>query len=108
MGDVLVVGLNSDASVRAIKGKDRPIIKERDRAGVLSALSFVDYITIFDAETPELVIRKLKPDVLVKGGDWKGKEIAGSDFVRSRGGRVVTIPFVKGYSTTKLIKKMKS
>ncbi len=107
MGDVLVVGLNSDASVRAIKGKDRPINKERDRAYVLSALSFVDYVTIFGEDTPELIIKKLKPDVLVKGGDWKIKDIVGGDFVKSRGGRVVSIKFLKGYSTSSLIKKLR-
>ena len=106
LGDVLVVGLNSDASVRAIKGRDRPVNKERDRAYVLSALSFVDYVTIFGEDTPERIIKKLKPDVLVKGGDWKSKDIVGGDFVRSRGGRVASIKFLKGYSTTSLIKRM--
>ena len=107
MGDILVEGLNSDASVRAIKGRDRPVNRERDRAYVLSALSFVDYVTVFHEDTPELVIRKLKPDVLVKGGDWKTKDIVGGDFVRSRGGRVVSIKFLKGYSTSSLIKKLR-
>ncbi len=107
MGDVLVVGLNSDLSVKAIKGKGRPINKERDRAYVLSALSFVDYVTIFGEDTPLLLIKKLKPDVLVKGGDWKTKDIVGGDFVRSRGGRVVSIKFLKGYSTSSLISKMR-
>lgn len=107
MGDVLVVGLNSDASVRAIKGRERPINSQRDRAKVLSALSFVDYITVFGEKTPEFIIKKLKPDVLVKGGDWKGKDIAGGDFVKSRGGRVAIIRFLKGHSTTSLIKKMR-
>jgi len=107
MGDVLVVGLNSDASVRAIKGRERPINKERDRAKVLSALSFVDYVTIFGEATPERVIKKLKPDVLVKGGDWKAKDIVGGDFVKSRGGRVASIKFLKGHSTTSLIEKLR-
>ena len=107
MGDVLVVGLNSDSSVRAIKGKGRPVNGEGDRAYVLSALGFVDYVTVFGEDTPEKLIRKLKPDVLVKGGDWKVGEIAGGDFVRSRGGRVATINFVKGYSTSSLIEKMR-
>ena len=106
MGDILVVGLNSDASVRAIKGRGRPINKESDRAYVLSALSIVDYVTIFHEDTPELVIRKLKPDVLVKGGDWKAKDIVGGDFVRSRGGKVARIRFLKGHSTSSLIKKL--
>lgn len=106
LGDLLVVGLNSDRSVRAIKGKDRPINKAKDRARVLSALSFVDYITVFNELTPEKLIIMLKPDVLVKGGDWKVRDIVGSDFVRSYGGRVVSVPFIKGYSTTSLIKKL--
>lgn len=106
MGDVLIVGLNSDSSVRKIKGPGRPVNRERDRATVLSALSAVDYISIFSEPTPEKLIKKVKPSVLVKGGDWKIKDIVGGDFVRSYGGRVRNIPFVKGYSTTSLIKKM--
>ncbi len=108
MGDILVIGINSDASVRAIKGRGRPINGERDRAYVLSALSFVDYVTVFGGNTPENLIRRLKPDVLVKGGDWKPKDIVGGDFVKSRGGRVASIRFLKGYSTSSLIKKMRS
>ncbi len=106
MGGILVIGLNSDASVRGLKGAGRPINDQRSRAMVLSALSCVDYISIFGEGTPEKFTKKLKPDVLVKGGGWKGKDIAGSDFVRSRGGRVVTIPFVKGFSTSSTIKKI--
>ena len=107
LGDALIIGLNSDSSVRAIKGRFRPINREADRATVLSALSFVDYVTIFSESTPEKLIKALRPDVIVKGADWKLDEIAGSDFVRSYGGRVARIPFVKGYSTTSVIKKMK-
>ena len=107
LGDVLVIGLNSDASVRVIKGKFRPINREADRAKVLSALSFVDYVTIFSDPTPEKLIRAIKPDVLAKGADWKTDEIVGGDFVRSYGGRVARIPFVKGYSTTSVIRKLK-
>jgi D-beta-D-heptose 7-phosphate kinase/D-beta-D-heptose 1-phosphate adenosyltransferase len=106
LGDVLVVGLNGDRSVRRIKGKGRPINRERDRANVLAALSFVDYVTIFDESTPTRVIRLLKPDVLVKGGDWKTRDIVGGDFVRRRGGKVVRVPFMKGYSTSVLAKKI--
>lgn len=105
-GDVLVVGLNSDASVRAIKGKSRPINRQADRARVLAALYFVDYITIFNDSTPERLIKAIRPDVLAKGADWKAKDIVGADFVKSHGGRVVRIPFVKGYSTTSVIKKI--
>lgn len=106
LGEVLVIGLNSDDSVRRLKGAGRPINKEKDRARVLSSLSFVDFIAIFDEDTPKKLIEKLSPDVLVKGGDWKKKYIVGAEFVKSHGGRVVTIPFVKGYSTTSLIEKM--
>ena len=107
LGDILVVGLNSDRSVREIKGRGRPINSQRDRAKVLAGLSSVDYVTIFDGETPEELIRSLEPGVLVKGGDWGMNDIVGGNFVRSIGGRVVTIPFVNGYSTTSLINKMK-
>jgi len=106
MGDILVVGLNSDASVRRLKGKGRPMNKAEDRAKVLSALSFVDYITIFNEDTPDRLIRKIKPDILVKGGDWQMKDIVGASFVKSYGGKVATVPFVEGFSTTALIKKM--
>jgi len=106
LGDVLVVGLNSDASVRAIKGPSRPLNRQRDRAIVLASLFFVDYVTIFNDATPEKLILKLKPDILVKGADWKSRDIVGGDFVKSRGGRVVRIPFVAGRSTTAIIKKM--
>lgn len=106
LGDILVVGLNSDRSVRRLKGRARPINKGRDRAKVLESLYFVDYIAIFDELTPEKLIRALRPDILAKGGDWKNKEIAGANFVKSYGGSVAIIPFVKGYSTTSLIKRL--
>ena len=105
LGDVLVVGLNSDSSVKKIKGKDRPINKESDRAKVLSSLYFVDYITLFDETTPENLIKKVRPDILVKGGDWKVEDIVGGSFVRSYGGKIKRIPFVKGYSTTSIIER---
>lgn len=108
MGDTLIIGLNSDGSVRRLKGRTRPLNKELDRAIVLSSLGFVDYVTTFDEDTPERLIKMLKPDVLVKGGDWKAKDIAGADFVRSHGGSVVSVPFVKGYSTTSLIKRFRT
>jgi rfaE bifunctional protein nucleotidyltransferase chain/domain len=106
LGDILVVGLNSDASVRAIKGKSRPVNRLSDRALILASLSAVDYVVPFGESTPERLIKVIKPDILVKGGDWKVKDIVGGDFVVSRGGRVASIPFVKGYSTTSLIKKL--
>ncbi len=109
MGDVLVVGLNSDFSVKKLdKGKNRPIQNENDRALILSALQFVDAITIFHEDTPLELITLVQPNVLVKGGDWKEHEIVGADIVKSKGGTVTTIPYVEGYSTTNIEKKIKS
>ena len=108
LADVLVLGLNSDSSVKKIKGSARPINKQLDRARVLSALSCVDYLTIFSEDTPLKLIRLIQPDVLVKGGDWKTEEIVGADFVKARGGKVLAIPYIKGHSTTKLINKIRS
>lgn len=101
LGDVLVVGLNSDRSVSLIK-PGRPINSEKDRAEVLAALCMVDYVTIFDEKTPYELIRSLRPDVLVKGGDWKKEEIVGSDVA----GETYSLPYVKGISTTGMIKKI--
>ena len=106
MGDILVIGLNSDSSVKKLKGDNRPINNELDRARVLSALYFIDYVTIFNEKTPESLIKKLKPDYLVKGGDWNEEEIAGAGFVKSYGGKVRIVPFVDGYSTTSILKKI--
>ncbi len=103
-GNVLIVGLNSDSSVRRLKGAKRPVNNQLDRAVVLSALESVDYVVLFSQDTPIELITAIKPDILVKGGDWKPEDIVGSDVVRSYKGRVLTIPFVNGYSTTKLIK----
>ncbi len=106
LGDILVVGLNSDGSVRRIKGMGRPVNNQKDRAKILAALYSVDYITVFNEATPEKLIRRIKPDVLVKGSDWKAGDIVGAKTVKSRGGRVVRVPFVKGYSTTSVIGKL--
>ena len=108
LGDVLFLGLNSDQSVRRLKGDSRPINSETDRASVLSALRFIDYVVVFGEDTPENIIRTIRPDVLVKGGAYKIENIVGADFVKSEGGEVVTIDFVDGKSTTKIIEKMKS
>src|SRR5574344_380653 len=108
LGDVLFLGLNSDQSVRRLKGDSRPINSEADRASVLSALRSIDYVVVFGEDTPENIIRTIRPDVLVKGGDYKIENIVGADFVKSEGGEVVTIDFVDGKSTTKIIEKMKS
>ncbi len=108
LGDILIVGLNSDESVRRLKGKDRPIVNERDRAYVLANLKPVDYVILFDEDTPSELIKEIKPDVLVKGGDYEGKSIAGSDIVEASGGKTVLINFIKGKSTSEIIKKIKS
>lgn len=100
---VLVVGLNSDRSVRKIKGPARPIVPQNARAAVVAALACVDYVTIFDEDTPQKLIAALKPDVLVKGADWKGKEVAGSDVVRRYGGKVEYAPYVARHSSTNII-----
>ncbi len=106
LGQVLVVGLNSDASVRGIKGGGRPVNSQEDRAEVLGALACVDYITLFDEADPLNLIREAAPDVLVKGADWEESRIVGADWVKSRGGSVVRIPLVEGVSTTRLIEKI--
>ena len=103
LGDILVVGLNSDRSVKKIKGEKRPILPEKERAEILSSLWFVDYVVLFNEETPERLIKELEPDVLVKGADWKLKDIVGADLVRSRGGVVRRIPLYKSRSTTSVI-----
>ncbi len=105
-GDILVVGLNSDESVRSIKNKNRPIVNQDQRSEVLASLECVDYITIFDNPDPLELIRTLKPDVLVKGADWKEEEIIGADVVKAHGGKVVRIPFVSEISTSRLVKRI--
>lgn len=105
-GDILVVGLNSDGSVRKIKGRGRPILPERDRAGVIAALESVDYVVIFKEATPLELIKLLKPDVLIKGADWKNKYIVGSDIVAAYGGKVATINYLRGRSTSNIIKRV--
>jgi D-beta-D-heptose 7-phosphate kinase/D-beta-D-heptose 1-phosphate adenosyltransferase len=107
-GNIVVVGLNSDKSVKTIKGPDRPIHNQLDRAAVLAALETVDYITIFDEPDPLKLIEKVRPDVLVKGQDWEKKGVVGADFVKSYGGKVVLAPLVKGKSSTQVIEKLKS
>ena len=106
-GDLLVVGLNTDASVRRIKGKGRPVNPERDRAIVLSALSSVDYVCLFSEDTPHRLIKRLQPDILVKGADWKKGEIVGSDIVLGRGGIVKRIRLTPGRSTSSMIRKIR-
>lgn len=104
-GDVLVVGVNTDRSVRANKGPSRPVIPEQERAEVLSALACVDAVAIFDEETPAAIIERLQPDVLVKGADWAADAIVGRETVEARGGRVVRMPIESGWSTSAIIEK---
>jgi rfaE bifunctional protein nucleotidyltransferase chain/domain len=107
LGDALMVGLNSDASVRKLKGAGRPVLPERERAEILAALECVDAVVIFDEPTPREVIARLLPDVLVKGGDWPGDQIVGREEVEAAGGRVVSIPVVPGYSTTDILRRIR-
>ncbi len=106
LGDKLVIGLNSDASVRRIKGDGRPIVAEEGRAKVLAALQFVDLITLFDEDTPLRLIENTIPDILVKGNDYSTSQIVGADIVINKGGKVETIRLVEGYSTTLLMNKI--
>lgn len=106
-GDLLVVAVNSDRSVKELKGPERPLQAEKDRAEILAGLKSVDYTVIFDDPTPIKTIEVLSPDVLVKGGDWAISEIVGSDFVLSKGGEVKSLSFIDGRSTTNVVNKMK-
>ena len=106
LGSHLIVALNTDDSTRKIKGEKRPLMSLVERAEILSAMEMVSYVTWFGEETPDNVIRMVKPDVLVKGGDWRIDQIAGRDFVESYGGQVLSIPFVPGYSTSNIIDKI--
>ena len=108
LGDILVIGLNSDSSVKSLKGKKRPVVSQKDRAKVLSALTFVDFVVIFSSLTPINLIKAIQPDVLVKGGDWKVKDIVGYDIVKSCGGKVKSLPYIKGFSTKGLISRIRS
>lgn len=107
-GDILILALNSDKSVQAIKGPKRPIVPQEERADLLAALESVDYVTIFEEPTPAALIDYIQPDILVKGGDWEAEQLAGRETVRSRGGHVAIIPTVPGASTTNIIDKIRS
>jgi D-beta-D-heptose 7-phosphate kinase/D-beta-D-heptose 1-phosphate adenosyltransferase len=107
LGDALIVGLNSDRSVRANKGADRPVTPEHERAEIVGALACVDAVVIFDDDTPLVLISALQPDVLVKGADWAEDNIVGRDVVEGRGGRVVRIELAPGFSTTELIRRIR-
>ena len=107
-GDILVIGLNTDDSVRLLKGKNRPVKDELTRAEILASLSVVDYVILFKEETPIELIEQLRPDVLVKGGDYKTEEIVGYDIISSYGGKVCTVPFLEGFSSSSLIDKIEN
>lgn len=107
LGDALIVGVNSDRSVRQMKGTGRPIVPEQERAEVLAALDCVDAVVIFDEPTPREIVSALLPDVLVKGGDWASDQIIGREEVEDAGGRIVSVPVVAGYSTSAMVEKIK-
>ena len=106
-GDILVVAVNSDDSLKRLKGKGRPVVNQNDRMKMLAALESVDYVIIFKEDNPASIVEDLKPDVIVKGSDWKEDEIIGAESVKKGGGKVITIPISQGYSTTALLKKIK-
>lgn len=108
LGTNLIVGINSDSSIRAIKGKSKPYMNEIDRKAVLQAIKFVDQVYIFNETTPELLIKKINPDVLVKGGDWTVDEIVGSDFVLKKGGKVLSLALLENYSSSSIAEKIKN
>jgi rfaE bifunctional protein nucleotidyltransferase chain/domain len=108
LGDALIVGINSDRSVRAIKGQERPVTPESERAEIVAALDCVDAAVVFDEDTPHTLIDAIQPDVLVKGADWADDAIVGRDIVEARGGRVVRMPVEAGYSTTAIIEKIRA
>lgn len=106
LGDVLIVGINSDASVKRLKGERRPILNQGERAVTLAALEAVDYVTVFEEDTPLALIQLLQPHILVKGGDWDSQAVVGRDVVEANGGRVVLIPYQEGLSTTGIIERI--
>jgi rfaE bifunctional protein nucleotidyltransferase chain/domain len=107
LGDVLIVGINSDESVKTLKGPTRPVISEQERAEILASLECVDAVVIFDELTPQRVVAALLPNVLVKGGDWPGNQIVGREEVEAAGGKVVLVDVVPGYSTTEILEKIR-
>ena len=108
LGDKLIIGLNTDFSVRKIKGADRPINNEDSRAILLASLRFVDAVVLFNQETPYELIKHVQPDILIKGSDYKPEEIVGFDIVQAKNGKIITLDFLEGYSTTSIIEKIKN
>ena len=108
LGDILIVGVNSDVSVKAIKGPQRPIMPEADRIELIAALEMVDYVVVYSEPDPYRVIAAIQPNVLVKGGDWSADKIVGADVVEQNGGRVAVIPYLPGLSTTQIIERIRN
>lgn len=108
MGDILIVGVNSDRSVRGIKGPKRPILGETDRSELIAAMEMVNYVVLFDEADPRKLIEAIKPDVLAKGGDWGPDGVVGADIVERTGGKVAVIPYLKGFSTTEIIERIRN
>jgi len=107
-GDLLIVGINTDKSVKAIKGPNRPILPQQDRTELIAAMEMVNYVVVFDEPDPYRLISSIRPDVLAKGGDWSKEKIIGADFVQEDGGRVVVIPYIKGFSSTEIIERIQN
>ncbi len=107
LGDILIVAINSDRSVKAIKGPSRPVLSESDRTELLAAMEMVDYVALFDEPDPYDLIAAVRPNVLVKGGDWRSDQIVGADIVKRNGGKVAVIPYLKGFSTTEIIERIR-
>ena len=107
-GDLLIVGVNTDRSVKSIKGAARPIRSEIDRSELIAAMEMVDYVVLFDEPTPYNLIAAIRPDVLAKGGDWSADQVVGADLVERAGGRVAVIPYLKGHSTTEIIERIRN
>ncbi|MCF8232597.1 MAG: D-glycero-beta-D-manno-heptose 1-phosphate adenylyltransferase [Bacteroidales bacterium] len=108
LGDILILGLNSDASVQMLKEKTRPVINQESRAMTLASLKFIDAVVLFDEETPYELIKHIQPDILVKGKDYQPQDIAGADIIQAKGGQIETIELVDGYSTSKIIEKIRN
>ncbi len=108
VGDLLIVAINSDQSVKAIKGPTRPVAAEIDRLELIAAMEMVDYVILFDEPDPSKLITAIKPNVLAKGGDWGADEVVGADIVERQGGRVLLVPYLKGYSTTEMIERIRN
>jgi rfaE bifunctional protein nucleotidyltransferase chain/domain len=107
LGDILLIGLNTDDSVKRLKGDNRPIKNQRERAVLLASLRFVDGIILFNEDTPYDLIKKIEPDILIKGSDYKKEEIVGADIIKNTGGEIITIDFLEGYSTTSILNKIR-